>query len=176
MQRYLLLTALIILLPLSVHADQPLKSLKEWSIPLSRKVVQPTAPKKDVGYSLSAARKAEFLLSVEEGRLYSIASRPSQEFLIDIIGFGANNQPTATYASQNGACKLGAETTDRFGTSFSSIMQDVLTCQEKCCGAGPENESCNAIAMANWQDDHCILLCACDNRAPVPAATLLPTN
>ena len=171
MKRHILLIALALLLPATVSLAI------EFQVPLSNplpggvKVV--AAKERGIGYDLVESRKAAFLLSLVEGRLYSVMSRPSPQYAVEIIGFGETDKPVEMYMTgKQGACKLGEGTTAPFATTFSSVMQDALTCQEKCCGKDATDISCRANAMAAWQDGACVLLCSCNEGAPKPATEL----
>ncbi len=171
MKRHILLMALALLLP--AHACLAI----EFEIPLSRPALGgakvAASKEKMIGYELGESRKAAFLLSLVEGRLYSVVSRPSPDYSLAIIGFGETDKPVEMYMTgKQGACKLGEGTTAPFATTFSSVMQDAQTCQEKCCGKDATDLSCRANAMAAWQDGACVLFCSCNEGAPKPATEL----
>ena len=171
MKRHILIIALAMLLPASACLAI------EFEIPLSKpftgggKVVAPK--EKMIGYDLGESRKAAFLLSLVEGRLYSVVSRPSPDYSLEIIGFGATDKPVEMYTTgKQGACKLGEGATASFATSFASVMKDVQTCQDKCCGTDAIDGNCRGNAMAAWKDGGCTLFCSCNEGAPVPAPDL----
>lgn len=169
MKRHLLIVVLALLVPASACLAI------EFEIPLSNPLAKGTkvvaAKGKMVGYDLSESRKAAFLLSMEEGSLYSVVSRPSSDYALEIIGFGSTDKPVEMYSSaRQGACKLGEGATATLAAVFSSVMKDVQTCQDKCCGKGSTDNNCRGNAMAAWTDGGCALLCSCNEGAPVPAA------
>jgi hypothetical protein len=146
----------------------------EFEIPLSNpisggtKVVEIKGKK--IGYDLGESRKAAFLLSLEEGRLYSVVSRPSPDYSVEIIGFGSTDMPVEMYTTgKQGACKLGEGASVPFAAAFTSVMKDVRICQDKCCGKDATDISCRGNAMAAWQDGECTLFCSCNEAVPVRA-------
>lgn len=173
MKRHILFTALSLLL--SANSGLAIEFQIPLSNPLSSgaKVVAPAAKEKSIGYDLSESRKAAFLLSLVEGRLYSVVSRPAPQYSLEIIGFGETDKPVEMYITgKQSACKLGEGATAPFSSSFASVMKDAQICQEKCCGEDATDASCRANAMAAWKEGACMLFCSCNEGAPVVATEL----